>query len=119
MRTIRLQLLLIFAMMPALADHPHGKLAPPDTAHGKALYETTCIACHGPKGKGLVPGAPNFRGKKSRLVTKDMDTLLHNVDVGFQSPGSMLAMPPKGGNASLSEQDLVDILHYMKDEFVH
>jgi cytochrome c5 len=100
-----------------LADHPHTALEPPDLGNGEALYNTTCVACHGPGGQGLIPGTPDFRKKDSGLVTKDLDTLLHNVDVGFQSPGSMLAMPPKGGNASLSEQDLVDVLHYMRDAF--
>ena len=32
---------------------------------GKAVYETTCIACHGTKGKSEIPGVPDFTKKKS------------------------------------------------------
>lgn len=103
----------------AFADHFHGaSSATPDKAHGEKLYNTTCVACHGNNGKGSIPGVPDLRGQDSRLVQKDLEMLLHNVDAGYRSPGSMLAMPPKGGNAKLSEQDLVDILNYMRKEFV-
>ncbi len=27
---------------------------------GKAIYEQNCVACHGPDGKGIVPGTPDF-----------------------------------------------------------
>lgn len=29
-------------------------------AQGKAIYEQNCAPCHGPDGKGVVPGAPDF-----------------------------------------------------------
>ena len=103
--------------MSARADHPHGQLTAPDVANGESLYNTTCVACHGANGKGPIPGVPDFRGDDSRLVEKELNTLLHNVDEGYQSPGSMMAMPPKGGNAGLSEQDLVDILAWMRKKF--
>ncbi|MBD3646159.1 MAG: cytochrome c [Pseudomonadales bacterium] len=101
----------------AFADHPRGELQVANVENGETLYNTTCVACHGPKGKGVIPGVPNLHGKDSPLMEKDVNTLLHNVDNGFQSPGSMMAMPPRGGNASLSEQDIMDILKYMRREF--
>lgn len=110
-------LLLLFGSNNILADHAHEKLASPNAANGESLYHSTCVACHGNDGKGTVPGAPDLRGVDSRLVQKDIDTLLHNVDEGYQSSGSMMAMPPKGGSSNLSEQDLVDILDYMRKEF--
>ena len=100
-----------------LADHPMDDLNAPDAENGKALYNTTCIACHGDAGKGAIPGVPDLRGTESRLAKKDIGTLLHNVLAGYQSPGSMLAMPPKGGNTELSRQDAIDILHYMRKAF--
>lgn len=113
---------LVLAMLGighAFADHFHdASSAAPDKAHGEKLYNTTCVACHGNNGKGSIPGVPDLRGRDSRLAQKDLETLLHNVDAGYRSPGSMLAMPPKGGNADLSQQDLVDILNYMRKEFI-
>ncbi len=110
-------LLLLAAGGYALADHPHGKIDAPDLDKGESLYNTTCVACHGSSGKGQVPGVPDLRGSDSRLKQKSIETLLHNVDEGYQSPGSMLAMPARGGNPGLSEQDLVDILGYMRQHF--
>lgn len=101
----------------AMGNHSHEALQIANAEHGESLYNTTCVACHGPNGKGVIPGMPDLRGDDSRLVQKDLSTLLHNVDEGFQSPGSMMAMPPKGGNASLSEQDIVDVLKYMREKF--
>lgn len=110
-------LLLLSGSNNAFADHPHGEVATADITNGKSLYNTTCVACHGANGKGPIPGVPDLRGDDSRLIHKDLNTLLHNVEQGFQSPGSMMAMPPRGGNPGLSEQDLVDILGYMRKEF--
>lgn len=109
--------LTVFCMGHVLADHPMDDLKTPDAENGKALYNTTCIACHGDDGKGSIPGVPDLRGTESRLMEKDIETLLHNVLAGYQSPGSMLAMPPKGGNTELSKQDALDILHYMRKAF--
>lgn len=31
-----------------------------DPIRGRQLYEQYCVSCHGPDGRGIVPGAPNF-----------------------------------------------------------
>jgi len=38
----------------------HFATSPQIIAQGKAIYDRDCIACHGPDGKGVVPGAPDF-----------------------------------------------------------
>jgi mono/diheme cytochrome c family protein len=38
----------------------HFAIAPQIIAQGKAIYDRDCVACHGPNGKGVVPGAPDF-----------------------------------------------------------
>ncbi|MHB8912098.1 MAG: c-type cytochrome, partial [Lysobacter sp.] len=60
-------------------------------ADGKALYETTCVACHGPKAQGTIPGVPDL-AKSKRLAKPDAE-LVTNILNGFQSKGSPMAMP--------------------------
>lgn len=90
--------------------------AGPDLAQGKNVYNQTCIACHGADGKGVVPGAPDFTKKDGRL-TKSDEMLIQHITNGFQTDGSPLAMPAKGGNPSLTEEDIEDALAYIRQSF--
>ncbi len=83
---------------------------------GEAIYAQTCIACHGGDGKGVVPGAPNFTDKSGRLSKTD-EHLMNSLMNGFQSPGSPMAMPPKGGNSALTQGDLENVLKYLRETF--
>jgi len=85
-------------------------------ADGAKIYNSTCIVCHGEDGKGVLPGVPDLTGSAGRLSKPD-DELFNNVVNGFQSPGSPMAMPPKGGNASLSDQDIKSVIDYMRSTF--
>lgn len=91
-------------------------LNPGDPVHGEELYSQTCIACHGPDGKGAIAGIPDLTLTNGRL-SKSNDVLMANVINGYQSEGSLMAMPPKGGNPELSEQDIADVLAYLREEY--
>lgn len=80
---------------------------------GKQVYESNCLACHGANGKGSIPGVPDFTAKNGRLSKGDSE-LLSNIITGVQSPGSLMPMPPKGGNAELSREELVSVLDYIR-----
>jgi cytochrome c5 len=74
-------------------------------ADGKATYETTCSVCHA----NGVANAPKFGDQaawKDRIA-KGMDTLYKHALTGLN------AMPPKGGNASLSDADVKAAVDYM------
>jgi cytochrome c5 len=43
--------------------------------------------------------------------------LIERITNGFQTSGSPMAMPPKGGNASLTAQDISDVLAYIRQRF--
>lgn len=85
-------------------------------SHGKTVYERTCIACHGADGKGAIPGVPPFDGKGGPLAKPDA-VLLKSILEGYQTPGSPLAMPPQGGDPSLTEQDAAAVLQYIRTTF--
>lgn len=88
---------------------------PGDVAAGQKVYNGTCIACHGAKGEGTVPGVPNFT-KKGGVLSKPHSALVEHIKKGFQSGGG-LSMPPRGGDPSLTEQDLANVHAYLHSDF--
>ena len=112
MRTVLLSVLML---MPVLAFANDASEAA-DTAAGKGVFEQTCIACHGANGKGTIPGVTDFTAKGGPLSKSDAE-LLKNISEGFQSPGSFMAMPPKGGNPLLTEAEVRAVLAYLRAEF--
>lgn len=83
---------------------------------GSDLYNQTCIACHGANGKGTVPGSPDFTKPQGPLSQSD-EVLMQRIVEGFQSPGSPMAMPPKGGNTNLTTTDIQTVLGYLRENF--
>ncbi|HVB48074.1 MAG TPA: c-type cytochrome [Burkholderiales bacterium] len=86
------------AAAPAAAA-PSG---PPD---GKHIYSTVCFACHATG----AAGSPKFGDKAAWAprIALGIDTL---VKVAMSGKG---AMPPKGGNPSLTEADIRAAVEYM------
>jgi len=87
-----------------------------DPVAGQKVFQTTCFACHGLDGKGLIPGIPDFNKTQDRLAQPD-SVLFNHVLNGFQSPGAMIPMPPKGGNATLTNQNIIDAIIYIRNKF--
>jgi cytochrome c5 len=88
----------------------------PASVSGKNVYENSCVACHGVNGKGSFQGVPDFTDRDGRLTKKDSE-LLSNIINGFQTKGSLMPMPPRGGNSQLSDADLSATLKYIKASF--
>lgn len=91
-------------------------LSLPALASTSDIYQTGCAVCHGADGTGGIPGTPDFTSKTGPLA-KDDHTLHMNISNGFQSPGSAMAMPPKGGNPNLSNDEIMALVSYMKQKF--
>lgn len=83
---------------------------------GKKIFDTTCVACHGKDGKGAIPGVPTLRGISGPLAKTDEELLRAILD-GLKSPGTTLAMPPRGGNPKLTEDDARAVLRYLRTAF--
>ena len=88
-----------------------------DPVVGKTKFEGTCSSCHGPDATGL-PGL----GKD--LVTSEFAKGLTDAELlAFVKTGrpasdpantTSVDMPPKGGNPALTDQDLLDIIAYLR-----
>jgi c(7)-type cytochrome triheme protein len=76
-----------------------------DDAGGKAIYDSVCVACHG---SGVL-GAPKF-GDGAAWKARAAAGLPALVDSAKAGKG---AMPPKGGNASLTDAQLLSVITYM------
>jgi len=98
----------------------HGALAAGtgDAAKGKAVYDGTCVVCHGANGKGEIPGTPDFT-KASGPLSQDDAVLIEHITNGFESPGAAMPMPARGGNADLSDEDIKNALAYLRKQFGH
>lgn len=102
----------LFTPSPTLAD----EALVGNAEKGQSVYGSTCVACHGAKGKGTIPGVPDFTKKKGVLKKTDPE-LFDNIKNGFQSPGSFMAMPPLGGDPDLTDQDVADVIAYIRKKF--
>ena len=83
---------------------------------GAEIYQTTCISCHGANGQGMIPGTPDFTQQRGRLSQSD-EILFKRIKEGFQTPGNAMAMPARGGNPKLSDNDLKSVLSYLHQQF--
>ena len=87
-----------------------------DVEHGKELF-VACAACHGPEGKGMPNLGKDFT--TSTFVAEKTDAELveflkvgRGTDDPLNTTGVM--MPPKGGNPALTDQDLLDIVAFVR-----
>lgn len=86
-----------------------GKAAPAaaggDSAKGQSIFNTTCTACHSTG----AAGAPKI-GDKAAWGPRLKDGMPAVYAFAMKGKG---AMPPKGGNASLSEADVKAAVDFM------
>ncbi|MDQ3775396.1 MAG: c-type cytochrome [Pseudomonadota bacterium] len=78
---------------------------------GKTVYDTACVVCH-QTGVGGAPkvGAEHKDAWADRIAQGEA-TLSEHAIKGFQGKAGM--MPPKGGRADLSDEDVKAAVSYM------
>lgn len=85
--------------------------------NGKALFATTCAACHGPEGKG-VQGLGKDMTTSAFIAEKSDEEMLAFVKTGrpISDPlnTTKVDMPPKGGNPALTDDQLKDIIAFIR-----
>lgn len=80
-----------------------------DLQRGEQIYNNACIACH----LAGMFGAPKIGNRKewAPRVAQGMDSLFNNTLQGLN------AMPPKGGEPSLSEAEVKAAVAFMLSKF--
>ena len=96
---------------PAVDDNTFAK------AKGKVIYNKTCIACHGENGVGVENLGKNW--VTSEFIKNSSDAeLLAFIRAGRTIDDPMSAgnapMPPSGGDPTLSDTDLNNVIIYMR-----
>ncbi len=90
-----------------------------DATKGEASYLTACSACHGPTADGVQGLGKSLHATESEFVQNHSDEeLVEFIKVGRQPDDPLnttgVAMPPKGGNPALSDEDLYNIVAWIR-----
>ena len=88
-----------------------------DPVVGKEKYDQVCITCHGPGGEGVSGLGKPFTTSEFVRSTDD-EALLAFVKTGrpISDPANTTGvdMPPKGGNPALTDEDILNIIAYIR-----
>jgi cytochrome c5 len=96
----------------AMEESSSDDVAPVEVAaavDGKQVYDAGCVACHG-AGIAGAPRVGDIASWADRIV-QGMETMVNHAVNGFQ--GSKGMMPAKGGNPSLSDDEIRAAVKYM------
>ena len=88
-----------------------------DADAGKEQYDVICIACHGPGGEGIENLGKPFTTSEFLREKSDKE-LVEFIKVGRPSGDPLnttgIDMPPKGGNPALTDDQILDIIAYVR-----
>lgn len=86
-------------------------------AQGEALFNGTCIVCHGAGGVG-IEGLGKPLTTSTFIAELTDDELLSFLIVGRSDTDPLnttgIAMPARGGNTDLTDADLLDVVAYLR-----
>jgi len=90
-----------------------------DAAAGETVYMSTCIACHGPDAKGVTGLGKSLHPSDSEFIRGKTDDELVKFILAGRTPDDPLnttgvGMPAKGGNPAITEQQLHDVVAYIR-----
>ncbi len=88
-----------------------------DAAAGEEIYSSTCAACHGADATGIEGLGKDLHNNAFVNGLSDAE-LVDFINEGrladHPDNDTGVAMPPKGGNPSLDEDDLLDVVAYLR-----
>lgn len=89
-----------------------------DATVGQELFVSTCSACHGPEGEGIEGLGKDLTESEFVAGLSDAE-LLDFVKTGRPAshPDNTtgIEMPPKGGNPALTDDQILDIIAYIRE----
>jgi len=105
----------------AIALSGCGSKAPPapfgDPEAGRDAFLITCIACHGPEGKG-VTGLGKDLTTSEFLRTRSDEEMLDFLIAGRPASDPLnttgVDMPPRGANPAFTDDDLKNIVAFLR-----
>ena len=102
------------APAPDAAAAPAAAVPVADAALGKSVYGKTCALCHA----AGIAGAPKPGNKDEwgPRIAQGKETLYKHDMEGFT--GSKGAMPARGGNAKLTDEEVKAAVDFMADQSV-
>lgn len=104
------------------ADGPDPTAAPPppasgDAAAGETAFQGTCSACHGTDLMGVTGLGKPLIGS-DYFNTRSDSEMVEFLKVGRPTSDPLnttgVDMPPRGGNPSLTDDDLLDIVAFVR-----
>jgi len=88
-----------------------------DVDAGKEQFDMLCFACHGPGGEGIEGLGKPFT-TSDFLREKSDEEMVEFIKVGRPSGDPLnttgVDMPPKGGNPALTDEQILDIIAYVR-----
>lgn len=88
-----------------------------DATLGQQVFSTTCAACHGPAGQGVQGLGKDMTHSEFIAGLSDAE-LLDFIKVGRRIDDPLnttkVDMPPKGGNPALTDEQLINIIAYIR-----
>ena len=77
---------------------------------GQRVYQGLCISCH--NGLPGIPKVGDMAVWESRIA-QGMALMYERAIKGFTSEGGIIAMPPKGGNINLTDEEVKAAVDFM------
>lgn len=88
-----------------------------DVAAGETIFNDRCSVCHGPGGEGITGLGPSLTTSEFAAGLTDAE-LLAFLQAGRPSDDPLnttgIAMPARGGTPALSDQELIDVIAYLR-----
>lgn len=88
-----------------------------DPTAGRNHFRGVCATCHGPDGKG-IPGLGKDLTTSEWVAEQSDEELVEFIKVGRRADHPLnttgIDMPPKGGNPNLTDDDIRDIVAYLR-----
>ena len=88
-----------------------------DPARGAEIFRQTCAACHGTEAQGVPGLGKALTGNAFVQAKSDQELLQFLIEgrrAGDPANTTGIDMPPRGGNPSLTDEDLLAVVAYLR-----